>query len=191
MATKEQVRNHYKLIRQTMPPELTKQLSMQISEHILHWEVYRNAEALYFYYPLGNEVSLLPVIEDALSNGRPTAFPKVMGECMAFYGISHLDELKEGCFHVMEPQTEGRQPVSWAHALCFVPGTAFDQTGGRFGYGKGYYDRFFSGGSGQILVGCAYGCQIAEALPTDRWDRKMDYLASETGIYGFKEKPMK
>ena len=182
METKRQIRDHYKSIRNAMPRELCRQLSAQICRHILHWEIYQQSEALFFYYPLGNEVSLLPVIEDALSHGRPVAFPKVVDDNMAFYEVANLSELKEGCFHVMEPDAEGRQPVHWAQALCFVPGVAFSRAGGRFGYGKGYYDRFFAGQAGQILVGCAYGCQIAESLPTDKWDRGMDYLASESGI---------
>lgn len=182
MAAKQQIREHYKSIRNAMPKQLARQLSELVCRHILHWELYRKAEALFFYYPLGNEVSLLPVIEDALSNGRRAAFPKVTGDDMAFYEITDLSGLQEGCFHVMEPDAAGRQPVHWEQALCFVPGVVFSRAGGRFGYGKGYYDRFFSGRTGQVLVGCAYGCQLAEKLPTDRWDRGMDYLASENGI---------
>lgn len=165
-----------------MPQQLAGQLSEQICRHILQWERYQQAETLLFYYPLGNEVSLLPVIEDALSHRRQAAFPKVLGNDMAFYEITHLSGLQAGCFHVMEPDAAGRQPVHWEQALCFVPGVVFSRTGGRFGYGKGYYDRFFSRHSGQILVGCAYECQITEQLPTDTWDRNMDYLVSEHGI---------
>lgn len=185
METRKQIREYYKAKRSAMPQELAKRLSAQISETILHWEAYRQAETVFFYYPLGNEVSLLPVIEHALLHGKLAAFPKVIGSSMEFYETTTLDELSEGCFHVMEPQTEGKQPANPAHALCFVPGTAFDLTGGRFGYGRGYYDRYFAGRNGQTLAGCAYECQIAEELPTDEWDKRMDYLVSEKGICRF------
>lgn len=156
------------------------QLSMRISEAVLQWEPYQKADAVYFYYPLGNEVSLLPVVKDALSRGVPTAFPKVTGETMQFWQVYGLDELKEGAFHVQEPSV--CRPVQWAHAICFVPGAAFDQGGGRFGYGKGYYDRYFSTHLCRMLVGCAYGFQVAKELPADAWDRRMDCLATESGV---------
>lgn len=162
-----------------------RRLSDQISGHILNWEIYRSAKRIYFYYPLGNEVSLLPVIHHALSDGRRIAFPKVHGTRMAFYEVGGLDELAEGCFHVMEPPADGRLPADWQTALCFVPGTVFDRTGGRFGYGRGYYDRYFAGNKGCRLAGCAYTCQITNSLPTDQMDRRMDYLICENGIADF------
>ncbi len=179
---RKQLRDSYKKKRSLLPPELAKQYSDQICRAVLQWDVYKQAEVLFFYYPLGKEASLLPVIEDALADSRPAAFPKVEEGRMNFYYIVSLDELAEGCYHIMEPQTAGRQPADWARALCFVPGTVFDRAGGRFGYGGGYYDRYFSDRKGCTLAGCAYECQIVQKLPAEAWDQRMDYLISEKGI---------
>ncbi len=180
--TKAQIRKYYKAVRNAMQPESVSGLSKQISAKILSWELYRQSEKILFYYPRKNEVSLLPVMEDALLRGKQIAFPKVTDNGMDFYMVASLDELKEGSFHVMEPQAHIHRPVHWRHALCFVPGTVFDQAGHRFGYGGGYYDRYFAHIRDAMLVGCAYGCQIAERLPVDAWDIKMGYLATENGI---------
>ena len=63
---------------------------------------------------------------------------------MDFYYIDDFMQLKEGAFHVMEPirktvsgQFRDKQPV-------IVPGSVFGRDGSRYGYGKGYYDRFFA-----------------------------------------------
>lgn len=180
---KSQIRRKYKKQRDAMPDALVHQLSFCICENILGWEVYQNAKMVFFYYPLGKEVSLLTVINHAFESGKHVAFPKVDAGHMQFYEVTGLRELAEGCFHVMEPVADGKQAVSSMPDLCFVPGTAFDFTGGRFGYGRGYYDRYFAKKEAVKLAGCAFGCQIADQLPTDRWDVRMDYLLSETGIF--------
>lgn len=179
---KGSIRSEYLAIRSRMADTFVKQLSDKISGLVTEWDVYQNAQTMFFYYPLRNEVSLLPVIRDALHNGRHAAFPKTVGDEMEFYEISDLGELKAGRFHVMEPVTEGKQPFCTEPELCFVPGAVFDRAGGRFGYGKGYYDRYFAARKKVILVGCAYGCQIADHLPVDAWDIRMDFLICEHGI---------
>lgn len=187
MEIKTQIRKNYKEKRDAIPKTIAKELSKKMSECVLHWNPYKEAKKVYFYYPLGQEVSLLPVIEDALAHSKQVAFPKVSGNIMNFYEICDLSQLAEGCFHVMEPKIDSKQGdypklVDWKQVLCFVPGVAFDPSGARFGYGKGYYDRYFTGKSGCRLVGCAYQCQVAEMLPVDIWDIKMNDLITENGI---------
>ena len=184
MQTRKQIRMEYKMIREQMARQQVWQISEQIARQIIQWEVYKKAKCLYLYYPLGNEVSLVSVIEDAWSKGKRLAFPKVQGKEMSFYEISSFKQLEEGSFHVMEPVVAAEmQSVFWEDALCFVPGVVFDREGGRFGYGKGYYDRYFRERNNILLAGCAYELQIALKLPVNEYDKKMDVLITETGIH--------
>ena len=185
---RNQIRSSYKYQREAMSASLVRQLSSKICDQILAWELYQQADMIFFYYPLGNEVSLLPVILHALSDKKRIAFPKVHGSQMSFYEVGGLDELAEGCFHVMEPSAAGRAPADWPQALCFVPGTVFDRMGGRFGYGRGDYDRCFAERTGCRLAGCAYAFQITDPLPLGQWDRGMDYLICENGIVDFSQR---
>lgn len=187
---RKMVRSYYKSRRDAMSAALANKLSLEISELVLAWDVYQQAETVFFYYPLGKEVSLLPVIEDALRTGKQAAFPKTDGGHMEFYAITELGQLKQGSFHVMEPQCSDRELAVNNPDICFVPGIVFDRTGGRFGYGRGYYDRYFADHTHQSmgkLAGCAYSCQIAESLPAHAWDVAMDYLISENGILNMRE----
>lgn len=184
---KRQIRNFYKQKREQISAAQADMLSEKISAHILQWDMYHQAGSVFFYYPLGREVSLLSVVKDAFLQGKRVSFPKVSGTQMDFYEITDLSQLKEGSFHVMEPYKKDCMDVYPKKAdaldgICFVPGMAFDAAGGRFGYGKGYYDRYFSKERRLVLVGCAYACQIAKQLPTDSWDQNMDYLATEHGL---------
>jgi 5-formyltetrahydrofolate cyclo-ligase len=65
--------------------------------------------------------------------------------------------------------------------LLVVPGIAFDKKGYRLGYGKGYYDRLLSG-KRTFSIGLAYSFQLLENLPHDRYDKRLNAIASEDGI---------
>lgn len=184
---KKQIRESYKQMREHLTATQADMLSEKIAAHILQWDLYQQANMVSFYYPLGREVSLLAVVKDAFLQGKHVSFPKVSGNKMDFYEVTDLSQLQEGSFHVMEPykkKSEDKYPKKtdgW-DGICFVPGIVFDTSGGRFGYGKGYYDRYFSQVHGQVLVGCAYACQVLKQLPTDTWDQKMDYVVTEHGV---------
>lgn len=190
---KRSIRSFYKNKRAAMPDLLVGELSQQISQIVLASEWYQSAALVFFYYPLGKEVSLLPVICDALRQNKRAAFPKVAGERMEFYEITSLAQLKEGCFHVMEPDTQITRLVCEQPDVCFVPGIAFDQKGGRLGYGKGYYDRYFAHTDRRqaTLAGCAYAFQIVDELDTQAWDVRMDLLLSENGADVIERKNIK
>ena len=181
MQEKRDVRSFYKNKRDAMPHLLAEQLSLKISQIVLASQWYQDARLVFFYYPLGKEVSLLPVIHDALHQNKRAAFPKTAGDQMEFYEVTSLSQLKEGCFHVMEPEAVQENLVCEQPDICFVPGTVFDKKGGRLGYGRGYYDRYFAGRHSARLVGCAYAYQIVDELCIDEWDVRMDFVVSEAG----------
>ncbi len=185
---RNQIRSGYKHQREAMSASLVRQLSSRICDQILAWELYQQADMIFFYYPLGNEVSLLSVMEHALRSGKRIALPKTGAVRMDFYEVFDLHALQEGRFHVMEPESNEKAPIDQLPELCFVPGVVFDRAGGRFGYGKGYYDRYFADRDSVKLAGCAYECQIAERLPVHEWDVRMDYLVSERSIESCKVK---
>ena len=73
--------------------------------------------------------------------------------------------------------------------VVIVPGLAFNEQGGRLGYGGGYYDRLYAklreaGGTLTTQwIGFAYELQvIAEPLPTEPHDLRLTALATEAGL---------
>jgi len=81
-------------------------------------------------------------------------------------------------------------PLELTDERCFdaviVPLVGFDRQGGRIGFGKGWYDRFFeelsTRGISPVRVGLAFDCQEVLAVPSDPWDQRLDYVVTETGI---------
>ena len=63
------------------------------------------------------------------------------GKSDGFFYIDSLKQLEEGTFHVMEP-VRGSEKADPLQQPVIVPGSVFGRDGSRYGYGKGYYDRF-------------------------------------------------
>ncbi len=143
----------------------TEPLSARICSHILDSSLFRDAQYLYAYYSLGNEVNVRLVAQTAWQEGKRVAFPKVIGEDMRFFEVTDFGQFAEGAFGIMEPlEAAGAEEVDWmregeeasgrvpdrapgralgSNLLVLVPGVAFDREGNRMGRGKGYYDRYF------------------------------------------------
>ncbi|MEY8390778.1 5-formyltetrahydrofolate cyclo-ligase [Lachnospiraceae bacterium 45-W7] len=155
--------------------------SEKICEILQRQPCFQKAEKICFYYPLGNEVNLLPLAAAALAQGKQTAFPRVDGDHMDFYQVNSLTEFVPGTFGVMEPV--GREKISAEQGLVFVPGLVFDGAGGRMGYGKGYYDRYFARCPECCKLGVCYEMQLIPQVPCDRNDVLMDGVVTEQRLF--------
>lgn len=162
--------------------------SDSIIENFLNSEIYSNADILLCYASLDDEIPTDAVIEKAFSDGKKVYLPACKnadGE-MDFYEISSFNELVSGFFGVREPNLERCKnrlfPGNCSeNTVCVVPGLAFDKNGFRLGYGKGYYDRFLSGYSG-ISVGFCYAELLFDSIPSDIYDKKVDYICCDSGM---------
>ena len=48
--------------------------------------------------------------------------------------------------------------------------------------GAGYYDRFLATASKSIFMGVTYDCLLDKRVPSDRYDKKMHYIVTETKL---------
>ncbi|MDR9457609.1 MAG: 5-formyltetrahydrofolate cyclo-ligase, partial [Salegentibacter sp.] len=71
--------------------------------------------------------------------------------------------------------------------LVFIPLLAFDKTGNRVGYGKGYYDRFLdSCKPGVIKIGLSFFEAEEEIKEMFETDVALDYCVTPNRVYQFK-----
>lgn len=170
-----------KKIRNEMDIESRNQCSGQICEKLAQNELFLQAEYICFYAPLGSEVDVWPLWERARALGKHTAFPKVFGDTMRFFEVTDRGQLAEGCFHVLEPDTDQCEEVSKKGILVLTPGLMFDETGNRCGYGRGYYDRFFATHPDAVSIGIAFEQQVLAPgiIPVDTYDRPLHYIQTE------------
>ena len=136
---------------------------------------YPDVEHMLCYYPLGNEVDLRPLYEELLMEGKKLYFP-VTGDALTFYRVTSLQDFSEGTFHVMEPANPTEEFPEAVTAICFTPGVVFDQSGNRYGFGKGYYDRFLSSHDDILKIGISYPFQMLRKIEKRPWDIPMDVM---------------
>ena len=176
MNERTKCRNYYKKLRDAMSLENVNLKSEMICSRVLCSKEYESTNTIFAYYPLGKEVNCIPVLQQALKDGKRVVLPRTGSEGqMDFYEISVLTDVIEGTFHVMEPRKDCQLWIPPSNMteniLVLVPGVVFDREGNRYGYGKGYYDRYFARFPGLKRMALAYTEQISkkilESLTTD------------------------
>ena len=94
--------------------------------------------------------------------------------------VNSLNELrKKGKYSIMEPDI--RKEYFGNIDLVIVPGVAFDKAGNRIGFGKGYYDRFFSEQNSK-KVSLIFGFQLLEKIISEKHDEKVEKIYTEGEI---------
>lgn len=172
---KKTLRKHIRQLKTAMTPEEIQLRSQRLGELFCETEAYRNAKAIYGYLPYNQEVRTVPMLEQALRDGKRVAVPKVYGEDMRFIYMEDLSLTAPGFGGIPEPVADG--PVAQdPEALVLMPGLAFDESGRRIGYGGGYYDRFLSREPNHPTVALCYGFQMMEDLPVEEFDIPVDLV---------------
>ena len=168
--------------RNSIPAEVRKEKSRQITEHILQSDVYKKANYIFSFVSMGSEVETGNILKQAWQDGKTVAVPKTeKGRKMIFLRIDSFADLKEGSFGVMEPMTE-EELIPKKEDLFLVPGALFDKKKNRIGYGGGYYDTYFEKYRGYRKIGIAFSEQITETdIPTEEYDIPLDDIVTENG----------
>ena len=66
--------------------------------------------------------------------------------------------------------------------ITITHGIGFTKKGGRLGYGRGYYDRWFSTNEVKTKIGISFEAQIVMNLPLEKTDINMDLIITEKEI---------
>jgi 5-formyltetrahydrofolate cyclo-ligase len=154
--------------------------SKTIQEFVINTKEFQQAKVVGAYFAIGSEVMTELIIGHAKMLGKKIALPRVEKDKIRFYELPLANTLVKGKFGVMEPPPY--EPIDKIDILA-VPGVAFDKKGNRLGYGKGFYDRLLAGKRTEFSIGLAYSFQLVENLPYDRYDERLDAIASEDGIH--------
>ncbi len=184
---KNKIREEYKTLRRSMEPERKAAYDCKICQRFMSLASYRFADALLLYAPLKYEIDIMPIAEDALRKGKTVAFPLCNPDkhTMVYHIINDISDLKEGSYGIREPDSSLPVYDPEEHrddnSVCFVPGLAFDRSGYRIGYGKGFYDRYLCSFSG-AKMGIEYSACVVDSLPRGRFDAAVDFLVTEKGV---------
>lgn len=171
--SKQSLRRQIRRQRQAMSGEDVTLRSQALCSMVLLSPQYQAAKTLYAYLPFQTEVQILPLLRQALADGKQVALPKCYGREMRFILTTNLSQVQYTAFGVPEPIAD--HPV--AHdptALVLVPGVVFDRRGYRIGYGGGYYDRFLSQERTHPTIALCYDFQLLPHLEAEAHDVPVD-----------------
>lgn len=159
--------------------------SQSLCRHVLAWTAYRQARVVGGYMPMPWEADVTPVLVDALASGKTLVLPRCEGPGeMSFRQVSSLEEMRPGCYGLLEPDPGAAVVPVEKIELMLVPLEAITPKGVRLGKGGGYYDRIMTHFSG-VTLGMVLQHQWVKDLPVEEWDHPLNAGADMLGIYLF------
>ncbi len=159
--------------------------SLRIQGAFLRLPEFSTASCLALYSPIRNEVLTGEIFRTARAMGKTLAYPRICGNDLEFAEVTDPVDLHSGAFGIPEPAGGALVPIAGLDLLV-VPGVAFDLTGHRLGYGKGFYDRVLHDPDRRcLLVGLCFEEQLVNQLPAENHDVRMDLLVTEQRMLRF------
>lgn len=170
---KTQLRSHIQQQKRNMCEEDIHRRSEALCRMVLSTDAYRNARTIYGYLPFNQEVRTLPLLQQALADGKQVALPKCFGKELRFILVRDLTCIQSSTFGAPEP-VEDFPIATDPAALVLVPGLAFDSAGHRMGYGGGFYDRFLADEPEHPTLALCFDFQMLPHLKTESHDISID-----------------
>ena len=170
---KKELRSFIRQKKGEMTPEQIAEKSGVLCRRFLETEAYCRAKTVYGYFPYNQEVRTVPMLEQAMRDGKRVAVPKCYGDQMRFIYMDDLSKVENGYANIPEPIAD--EPVADDKtALVLMPGMAFTAEGNRMGYGGGFYDKFLAAEPDHPTVALCYDFQMVDYIPTDDYDIPVD-----------------
>ena len=184
-ARKQALRQRIIAARDELTPTLQARLSKEIVRQLCSLAAYGAARTVLGYLNFGSELQSELWVRQALTDGKQVLLPRVnkAGRHLEMFEIHDPDnDVAPGAYGIREPIPERCRHFDAPGEidLILLPGVAFDRTGGRLGYGGGFFDKLLAHLPRRpILVAGAFALQVIDAVPQESTDRRVDWLVTE------------
>jgi 5-formyltetrahydrofolate cyclo-ligase len=151
-----------------------------LAEHVLGAELVPPGACVAGVWPLPGEIDLRRLMNGLFERGHALALPVTPPRALPleFRAWRPGDALAYGPMGTRFP-ADGTVVTP---DVVLVPLLAFDRTGGRLGYGGGYYDRTLASLPHALAIGFAFAAQEAPEVPVGPHDFRLRMVATEAGI---------
>ena len=162
--------------------------SNRIGSALLETEGVRANDSIFIYVSFRSEVETLTIIRTLLDQGKRVSVPltRVKEKRLDIVVIEDPDtELVPGYCTIPEPTlqlAESRAIDPEQIELIVLPGSVFDERGGRYGYGGGYYDRLLERVPTAARYALAFDLQVVPRLDLQPHDQLLDMVITEKRI---------
>ena len=185
---KKELRLKYKALRNQLSENELDEKSLAIANKVLTLPIW---EKTYFHIFLPitehKEVNTEFILHLLAGKDKEIIISKSDFETrnLSHFLLTDNTKIKKNKYNIPEPIDGIEVPTSKIDVV-FVPLLAFDKTGNRVGYGKGFYDKFLSECNPKtIKIGLSFF--ETEDLISDVFesDVKLDYCVTPQGVYTF------
>ena len=181
----KELRDSYRRKRIAIPSDDRAIMHKEINRVLLTNATLKRCKTIAAYLNLPSEVNLSEFINKAQKRGQNVCVPVVDAtkKAMEFRDLPvdferQRNRTEENLVLLTQKK---RELIELDCAL--VPLLVFDSDGNRIGMGGGYYDKFFKNPKTRpLLIGIAYEMQKTEKIIHQKWDVRMDMIATEQGL---------
>ncbi len=186
-AKKSEIRKSTRAKRDALSKKERSEKSAAIMEQLFDFANFLESRIVLFYMSNNSEVDTEPMVRKALEIEKIVALPLIdrgKQEIVPFKVDNLERDVRPRYRKIREPIPQRCKQVPVKHVnLAIIPGIAFDERGGRIGYGTGFYDRFIP----QLdittrKVALSFECQIVPQIPMEPHDRYTDIIITEKRI---------
>lgn len=182
---KKRLRNEIKRRRSLLSEPDRQNMSQQIAMFLQEIPEFNQAKTVFCYISYLDEVETQPLISALLQQKLDLAVPKIINKTeMLAIALSDFSELEPDKMGILTPKSN--QVATEPFDIAITPGLGFTEKGDRLGYGRGYYDRWFSKNTVKTKIGLAFEAQLVDELPLEETDMPLDMIVTEKRIINLK-----
>jgi 5-formyltetrahydrofolate cyclo-ligase len=186
--TKTELRKKYKNLRNDLTENDVDDLSLALANQVLKLDVWTfSFYHIFLSIEEQKEVNtdyILNVLSGKDKNILISKSDFKTGD-MTHFLLTDNTAIKKNKYNIPEP-VDGIEILDNKIDVVFIPLLAFDKTGNRIGYGKGFYDRFLANCKAEtIKIGLSFFETENEIKDIFEGDIKLDYCVTPEQVYKF------
>ena len=185
---KKALRETYKAKRETLSSNAIEEMSLAIANKLLALDIW---EKIYFHLFLSiqeqKEIDTEFILQILAGKDKETLISSAdfSTRKMTHFLLTDNTKIRKNSYNIPEP-VDGIEVPSAKIDVVFVPLLAFDKSGHRVGYGKGFYDRFLSECREDVIkVGLSFFEAEESIDDVFESDIRLDFCVTPNTIYKF------
>lgn len=171
---KDERREKYCDIREGLSESEVVEASEALCRRLARMTLLKEAGSVLSYLAFRNELDL-GLLFDLLPSIH-WVLPRIDGKRLVLHPYEP-ERLIRHPYGMLEPPADAPTVTPEELDVVLVPGVSFDPSGGRLGFGGGFYDRFLVR-TPAARVGICYDRCLAERLPCADHDQRMDWVVT-------------
>lgn len=187
---KKELRKLYLEKRNSLSEEERERFSIQIFQQFITNFNLSDVKKIHIFLPIKkrNEVNTWYFIRYFWEKRVQVFVPKIENDRMANYRLTPETVLEENDWGILEPVSQ-KIEEKLELDLVIIPLLYSDNQGNRLGYGKGFYDVFFSENSQTKKIGVNFFTPNQDVQDVDLYDIPLDYLVTPSEMLSFSSQP--